>query len=101
MARTASTHSRSSAKRNRAWERWVQRGFSPADLLNLWGPSGACARRLYLTWADRALFVRLYRGFSRILDVITIIRPETIVRWHRKGFSAFWRWKSCATLSEE
>jgi hypothetical protein len=48
-------------------------------------------RRLYLTWADRVLFVRLYRGFPRILDAITIIRPETIVRWHRKGFSAFWR----------
>ena len=51
-------------------------------------------RRLYLTWADRALFVWLYRGFPRILDAITIIRPETIVRWHRKGFCAFWRWKS-------
>jgi hypothetical protein len=51
-------------------------------------------RRLYLTWADRALFVWLYRGFPRILDAITILRPETIVRWHRKGFSAFWRWKS-------
>ena len=51
-------------------------------------------RRLYLTWADRALFVWLYRGFPRILDVITILRPETIVRWHRKGFRAFWRWKS-------
>jgi hypothetical protein len=24
-----------------------------------------------------------------------ILRPQTIVRWHRKGFSAFWRWKSC------
>jgi hypothetical protein len=51
-------------------------------------------RRLYLTWAERALFVWLYRGFPRILDAITIVRPETIVRWHRKGFSAFWRWKS-------
>ena len=50
-------------------------------------------RRLYLTWADRALFVWLYRGFPSILDAITIVRPETIVRWHRKGFSAFWRWK--------
>ena len=28
------------------------------------------------------------------LDAITILKPETIVRWHRKGFSAFWRWKS-------
>src|ERR1039458_9286630 len=42
-------------------------------------------RRLCLTWADRALFVWLYRGFPRILDAITILRPETIVRWHRKG----------------
>ncbi|MGA7250929.1 MAG: integrase core domain-containing protein [Pseudolabrys sp.] len=50
--------------------------------------------RLYLTWADRALFVWLYRGFPRILDAITILRPETIVRWHHKGFRAFWRWKS-------
>jgi hypothetical protein len=51
-------------------------------------------RRLYLTWADRALFVWLYLGYPRILDAITIVRPETIVRWHRKGFAAFWRWKS-------
>ena len=45
-------------------------------------------RRLYLTWADHALFVWLYRGFPRMLDAIMILRPETIVRWHRKGFSA-------------
>ena len=51
-------------------------------------------RRLYMTWADRALFVWLYRGFPRILDALTIVRPETIVRWHRKGFGSFWRWKS-------
>ena len=41
MARTASRHSVSSGKRNRVRERWTQRGFSPADLLNLWQPSGA------------------------------------------------------------
>src|ERR1035437_5615158 len=50
--------------------------------------------RLCLTWIDRALFVWLYRGYPRILDAITILRPETIVRRHRKGFAAFWRWKS-------
>ena len=50
--------------------------------------------RLYLRWADRALFVWLYRRCPRILDVITIVRPETVVRWHRKGFAAYWRWKS-------
>ena len=51
-------------------------------------------RRLDLRWADRALFVWLYRCFPRILDAITIVRPETVVRWHRIGFAAFWRWKS-------
>jgi hypothetical protein len=50
--------------------------------------------RPYLTWADRALFVWLYRRFPRILDSLAIVRPETIVRWHRMGFGAFWRWKS-------
>jgi hypothetical protein len=49
--------------------------------------------RLYLRWADRALFVWLYRRFPRILDAITIVRPETVVRWHRMDFAAYWRWK--------
>jgi hypothetical protein len=51
-------------------------------------------RRLYLSWADRALFVWLYRRFPHTLAAITIVKPETIVRWHRKGFAAYWRWKS-------
>ena len=41
MARAASTQSRSSAKRYRVREQWAQRGFSPADLPNLWKPNGA------------------------------------------------------------
>src|SRR6202047_4321214 len=51
-------------------------------------------RRLHLRWADRPLFMCLYRRCPRILDAITIVRPETIVRWHRMGFAAYWRWKS-------
>jgi hypothetical protein len=51
-------------------------------------------RQLYLSWADRALFVWLYRGFPRILYAITIVWPETVVRLHRMGFAAYWRWKS-------
>jgi hypothetical protein len=50
--------------------------------------------RLNLRWTDRALFVWLYGRFPRILDAITIVRPETVVRWHRMGFAAYWRWKS-------
>jgi len=40
-AKSASTRLQSSGKRNRVQERWAQRGFSPADLLNLWEPNGA------------------------------------------------------------
>jgi hypothetical protein len=29
-----------------------------------------------------------------MLQVLTIIRPETLVRWHRAGFRRYWRWKS-------
>jgi hypothetical protein len=39
----------------------------------------------------RALFIWLYRRCPGILDAITIVRPETVVRWHRKGFAACWR----------
>ena len=52
------------------------------------------ARRPHLRWADRALFIWLYRRCPRILHAITIVRPETVVRWHRMGFAAYWRWKS-------
>jgi hypothetical protein len=47
-----------------------------------------------LRWVDRVLFIWLYRRCPRILDAITIVRPETVVRWHRRGFAAYWRWKS-------
>jgi hypothetical protein len=36
----------------------------------------------------------LYRWFPSVLKAITIIRPETLVRWHRAGFRRYWRWKS-------
>src|SRR6476659_1960045 len=43
---------------------------------------------------DRMIFVCLYRIAPRILDALTIVEPETVVRWHRAGFRSFWRWKS-------
>src|SRR6516162_8361938 len=51
-------------------------------------------RRLHLRWIDRALFTWLYRRYPRILDAMSIVRPETVVRWHRKGLARYWRWKS-------
>jgi hypothetical protein len=38
------------------------------------------------TNSDRLFFVQLYRWFSSVLKGVTIIRPETIVRWHRAGW---------------
>jgi transposase InsO family protein len=39
-------------------------------------------------------FIWLYRRYPRILDAVTIVRPETVVRWHRMGFAAYRRWNS-------
>jgi transposase InsO family protein len=50
--------------------------------------------RIRLTNHDRLFFIQLYRWFPSILKVVTIIRPETLVRWHRAGFRCYWRWKS-------
>src|SRR5205823_6709033 len=50
--------------------------------------------RVQLTNSDRLFFVLLYRWFPSILKTMTIIRPETLVRWHRAGFRRYWRWKS-------
>src|SRR6516165_8533661 len=50
--------------------------------------------RVQLTNGDRLFLVMLYRWFPSILQAITIIRPETLVRWHRAGFRQYWRWKS-------
>src|SRR5438552_5832851 len=47
-----------------------------------------------LTNNDRWFFIQIYRWFPSILQVLTIIRPETVVRWHKAGFRCYWRWKS-------
>ena len=50
--------------------------------------------RVALSNGDRLFFVQLYRWFPSILEVLTIIQPETFVRWHRAGFRRYWRWRS-------
>jgi hypothetical protein len=50
--------------------------------------------RAHLTNNDRWFLVQMYRWFPLILEVVTIVRPETLVHWHRSGFRRFWRWKS-------
>jgi Integrase core domain len=50
--------------------------------------------RLRLRNIDRLILVWLYRQFPSLLDAIIIVKPETLLRWHRRGFRAYWRWKS-------
>ncbi|MSO94085.1 MAG: transposase [Rhodospirillales bacterium] len=51
-------------------------------------------RRVLLTSVDRLIFVSLYRLVPTIRDALAIVKPETVVRWHRAGFRVYWRWKS-------
>ena len=50
--------------------------------------------RVWLRNIDRLIFVWLYRLFPSILNAITLVKPETVIGWHRRGFRAYWRWKS-------
>jgi transposase InsO family protein len=43
---------------------------------------------------DRAFWVLLSRGWSRWTDVLAIVKPATVVAWHRRGFARFWARKS-------
>jgi len=47
-----------------------------------------------LTPLDRAFWVVLFRFWSRWKKVLVIVKPDTVVRWHRKGFRLYWRWIS-------
>src|SRR5438105_4367338 len=50
--------------------------------------------RLRLPGSDRALLVWMTQLWPRLLAVAQVVEPETILRWHRAGWKAFWRWKS-------
>jgi putative transposase len=51
-------------------------------------------RRLPLAQADRLLWVWLSRGWREWRTALVIVKPETVIAWHRRAFRAFWRWKS-------
>ena len=43
---------------------------------------------------DRLLFAGLYRLAPKVLGALAIVKPETVIKWHRAGFRSYWRWKS-------
>jgi len=52
-------------------------------------------RRSRLRNLDRLVLLWMCRLFPSLLDAIIVVKPETLLRWHRRGFRAYWRWKSC------
>src|SRR5215471_3719780 len=47
--------------------------------------------RITFSSIDRLVFAGLT---PNVVDALKIIKPETVIRWHRAGFRAYWRWKS-------
>jgi hypothetical protein len=43
---------------------------------------------------DRLIFAGLYRLAPKVLGALAIVKPETVIKWHRAGFRSYWRWKS-------
>jgi transposase InsO family protein len=43
---------------------------------------------------DRLVFAGLYGLAPGVLNALAIVRPETVIRWHRAGFRSYWRWRS-------
>ena len=50
--------------------------------------------RPQLSSLDRLLWVLLYRIWPQIIDAMVLVKPATVVQWHREGFRLYWRWRS-------
>lgn len=51
-------------------------------------------KRPTLNNLDRLIFARLYGMAPNVRSALAIIKPETVIRWHRAGLRSYWRWKS-------
>jgi transposase InsO family protein len=51
-------------------------------------------KRLVFSNIDRLVLVSLYRISPKVIDALKILKPATVIAWHRAGFRAYWRWKS-------
>jgi hypothetical protein len=58
-------------------------------------------KRLRFNTIDRMILVGLYRLFPDLRDALAVVRPETVIRWHRAGFRAYWRWRSRPRLGRQ
>src|SRR3954469_3684532 len=51
-------------------------------------------RKLAFNPIDRLIFVGLYRLFPKTCNALAIVKPDTVIGWHRAGFRSYWPWKS-------
>jgi hypothetical protein len=51
-------------------------------------------KRQTFSVTDRVIFVALYRLVPTVTNALAIVKPETVINWHRAGFKLYWRWKS-------
>ena len=56
------------------------------------------SRRLRLQTSDRLLWVWLSRLWSGWRSALLMVKPETVIAWHRRGFRLYWTWKSRARV---
>ena len=54
----------------------------------------ACPKRAPFISIDRLILGAVCRLFPKMYDALAIVRPDTVIRWHRAGFRSYWRWKS-------
>jgi hypothetical protein len=51
-------------------------------------------KRLRFVSIDRLILGGVCRLFPKMYGALAIVRPETVIHWHRAGFRSYWRWKS-------
>ncbi len=51
-------------------------------------------KRPVLSNFDRLIFAGLCSMAPKALSALAIVKPETVIRWHRRGFRLYWQWKS-------
>src|SRR6516225_8461256 len=54
----------------------------------------ACPKKLPFNSIDRLILAGACRLFPIVNNALAIVRPDTVIRWHRAGFRSYWRWKS-------
>jgi hypothetical protein len=58
-------------------------------------------KRLALSAMDRLIFVGLYRLVPNTITALTIVKPDTVIRWHRTGFRSYWRWNAAPLWTDQ